>query len=205
MDDLDDIVEAVIDVEDVAEELLDPDELIEDLVADPLEVLIALFAAAAALFTLMIGAILLILVVFQYGLVPIVAALTVLGLLATTIAIGLFLYVRTDVPRRVERRIERARERAADSRGAEAAGDGTGTRADGDAATSEEEAIERLREQYAEREISVRELEAGLEEIMGSDDPGRVVREYEEEYEDEHAREYDEEYGREPGREYDRE
>lgn len=188
MDDLDDILEAVVDVEDVAEEILDPDELIEDLVADPLEVLVALVAAAAALFTLAVGAVLLLLVAFQFGFVPVVAALTALGLLATVLAVGLFAYVRTDVPRRVERRIERAREQAAESRGENGAAS-----ADEDGMTTEEDAIERLRELYAEREISVHELEEGLEDVMRSDDPESVVREYEREYEEDYERDYERE------------
>ena len=81
MDDLDDIVEAVVDIEDVAEEVFEPDELLEDFEANPLGILLALIAAGATLFTLLMVAVLAVLFAFRFGLLPIVVALLVFGLL----------------------------------------------------------------------------------------------------------------------------
>ena len=178
MDDLDDIAEAVVDVEDIAEEVFEPDELLEDFEANPLGILLALIAAGAALFTLLMVAVLAVLFAFRFGLLPIVVALLVFGLLVTLLAVGGFLYVRSGVPHRVERKINRKRAEVDD-------------RGDEQAAMTEEEAIDELRNQYATGELTEEELEEALEDVITSDDPERVVR----------AHDPDDEYEREYGRE----
>jgi hypothetical protein len=179
MDDLDDIAEAVVDVEDIAEEVFEPDELLEDFEANPLGILLALAAAGAALFTLLMLAVLVVLVAFQFGFLPIAIALFVFGLLATLLALGGFLYIRSGVPHRVERKINRKRAEVDD-------------REDERTAMTEEEAIDELRNQYATGELTEEELKEALEVVITSDDPERAVREYDSE--EEHEREYEREY-----------
>ena len=54
MDDLEDIVEAVVDIEDIVEEVAEPAELIEDFVESPLLIALALGAVLAAAVTVLL-------------------------------------------------------------------------------------------------------------------------------------------------------
>jgi predicted membrane protein len=163
--DLDDVVEAAVDIEDIAEEVAEPEDLIEDFVESPAVVLVGLFAAGAAVFTLLM-LVLAIVAAFAFGFLWVLVIFALLGLFATIGAIAVFLYVRTDIQSDVRRRIEDAREQADDSPKA-------------DARMTEEEAIEELRELYATGEIDDHELDEALEAALTSDDPERVVRKYE--------------------------
>lgn len=166
MDDIEDVVEAVVDVEEITEEIFEPEELLEDFAANPVSILFALVTAVAALFTLLMVAALVVLFAFQYGLFPIVAVLSVFGLLVTVLALGGFLYVRTGIPHRIQRKIDRTRAEVDDDEAE-------------DAAMTEEEAIEELRDRYATGEINEVELEKALEAVITSEEPEAVLREYE--------------------------
>jgi len=163
--DLDDVVEAAVDIEDIAEEVADPEDLIEDFAESPAVVVIALVAAGAAVFTLLM-IILAIIAALVFGFVGVLLIFAFLGLFATIGAIAVFLYLRTDIPSDVRRRIEDAREQADHSPTA-------------NARMPEEEAIEDLRELYATGEIDDHELDEALEAALTSDDPEQVVRKYE--------------------------
>jgi len=162
MDDIDDIVEAVVDIEGIAEEIGDPEDLLEDFAVDPLTVAVALVAALTGLFTLLMLLLAAVLFVFRYGLLPVVVVLAVFGLLLTVAAVVAFLYVRPDMPFEVHREVESARERADDTRPA-------------DGSMTEQEAVDALKRQYAEGEINERELEQGLDDAITSDRPETVV------------------------------
>jgi uncharacterized membrane protein len=166
MDDIEDIVEAIVDVEEITEEIFEPEELLEDFAVSPVSILFALVTAVAALFTLLMVAALVVLFAFQYGVFPIVAVLAVFGFLVTVLALGGFLYVRTGIPHRIQRKINRTRAEADDDEPE-------------DAAMTEEEAIEELRDRYATGEINEAELEKALDAVITSENPGAVLREYE--------------------------
>ncbi|WP_267639578.1 hypothetical protein [Haloarchaeobius amylolyticus] len=162
MVDLEDLVDAVDDIEDIVEELTDPAEFLEDLVENPLLVVLALGAAAAAVVTVLLVLATLLFLVFAVGPVAVLVTLAVLGLFVTMLAVSGFVYLRTDIPARVQRKIDAAKERSDTSR------------KEG-AAMSEEEAIEELKTQYAEGRLTDAELEDALEAVFTSDTPERVV------------------------------
>lgn len=179
MDDLEDILEAVIDVEDIVEEVLEPEDLVEDFHEEPLKILLAFVAAGAAAFTLLAALALVVLLALRIGLFGFLVGLTLLGLLVTALAVGAFLSVRSDLPHRVQRKLNRARSVARESsdRGA-----GAPRGADGeDPETAEERAIDELRERYAEKEITLEEFEDRLEEILGDEESEEVKYERERE------------------------
>lgn len=167
MDDVEDILEAFGDIDDIVEEVFEPDDLFEDFHEEPLKIAAAILAAIGAVFTVLMVLVLLVILSFRFGFFLVVASLAVFGVLVTVIAVGVFLSARTDVPHRVQRKINRARASSEDR--------------SSDARTSEEEAIERLRDQYAEGEMTVEEFEVAVEEVIQSEDPATVVREYERE------------------------
>ena len=161
MDDLEDIVEAVVDIEDIVEEIAEPGELIEDFVESPLLIALALAAALAAVVTvLLIAATILFLLVA--GPVLIVGFLAVVFLFLTLFAVGGFIYFRTDIPSDVQRKLDSALERSDDTPR------GTGE-------MTEQEAIEELKTQYANDELDENELERALDDVLTSDRPERVV------------------------------
>lgn len=167
MADLDDILEALVDVEEITEELFEPLELLEDIVEEPLKIVSALLVGAGVLVTLLLLLVtLLVVLFFRTGLVFVLLGLTVLAGLLTALVVAVFLSVRTDVPHRVQRKINRIR--SSESPQSPQSGGMT-----------EEEAIDRLRDEYAEQHITIEQFEAGLEEIMAREDPKTVVREYE--------------------------
>jgi ABC-type phosphate/phosphonate transport system substrate-binding protein len=86
-------------------------------------------------------------------------------LLVTGLALGGFLYVRTDIPSDVQEKITAALERADDT--------------PKDGSMSEEEAIAELKDQYASGNIDDHELDQALEDALMSDRPEQVVRQYE--------------------------
>jgi len=176
MDDIDDIVEGVFDIEEIAEEVADPEDLIEDFVEDPLTILVALVAAGAALFTLLMVLVTIVFLAFEFGLLLVVVGLAVLGLLATVLAVAAFLYLRRGIPHEVRREISEARRRADDGHPR-------------DGSMTEQEAIDELKEQYAEGELSDRELETALEAAITSDRPEAVVARYERDDGDRYERE----------------
>jgi len=161
MDDLEDIVEAVVDIEDIVEEIADPAELIEDFVSSPLLIALALAAALAAVVTVLLVAAT-ILFLLLAGPVLIVGFLAVVFLFLTLFAVGGFVYFRTDIPSDVQRKIDTALERSDDT-----------PRGDGE--MTEREAIERIKTQYANDELDDYELERALEDVLTSDRPERVV------------------------------
>lgn len=165
MADLDDILEAALDIEDIVEEVVEPGELLEDFIKYPLTIAVAVVAAIFALVTLFLLFVTVVLLVFAIGFVEVLVLLTVLGLLATVGMFGLFLYIRTDVPRKVREKIEDAREQADDTPTK------TGT-------MTEQEAIDELGEQYASGNLNDREMEEALEEVLTSERPEEVVRKY---------------------------
>lgn len=162
MVDLEDLVEAVVDIEDIVAELAEPDELLEEFLESPLVILLALGAAVAALLTALLVAATVLFLVFAVGPVAVVATLAVLSVLGTLLAVGGFVYFRTDIPSDVQRQIDAARGRSTDTpqRGA---------------AMSETEAIDELKTQYAHGELTEAELERALEDVLTAEDPERVV------------------------------
>jgi hypothetical protein len=166
MADLDDIEDVFNDIEDIVEEIADPDDLLEDFSADPLTVAVGLIAGLAGLFTLFMLLLLTIFVAFQFGLMLVILALTMLGFLVTLGAIGAFIYVRSGLPSHLRRKVADAECHAAESD--EAGGP-----------MSEEEAIEELKDRYAAGEISDHEFEEALDDILSGGRNEEVLHEYE--------------------------
>lgn len=162
MDDLDDLVEAVVDIEDILEEVADPEELIEDFVESPLLIGLALAGALIAAVTVFLIVLTLIFFLFAVGPVIVVASLAVVGFLITVLSFIGFVYLRTDIPSDIQQKIETAMERS----------DNTPQE---NAEMTEREAIEKLKTQYAEGHIDDQELERALEDVLTSDQPERVV------------------------------
>jgi len=177
MDDLDDVAEAVFDIEEFVEEIADPEDLVEDFEVDPTTVLVGLIAGLAGLFTLLMLLLSVVLFAFRFGLLPLVVGLAVFGFLVTLGAIVAFLYVRPDMPFEVQREVEAARERADNTPPEEGS-------------MTEQEAIDALKDKYAEGEIRDHELEEALDDALTSERPEEVVARYG----DEHGRGYDREY-----------
>lgn len=162
MADLEDFVEAVVDIEDIVEEVAEPDDLLEDFIEHPLLIALALGAGVLALVTVLLLAAAVVFLVFAVGPVAVIVSLALVCILLTTLAVAAFVYFRTDIPSDVQRKIEAARQHSTDT-------------PDQDATMSEQEAIEELKRQYAAGDLTDRELERALEEVMTSDDPERVV------------------------------
>jgi hypothetical protein len=168
MDDLDDIAEGLFEIEDIVEEVFEPEELIEDLASNTMAVVFALVAGLAALLTLLLVAVAVVLLALSLGPVAALVAIGVLavfGLLVTVLAVGGFLYVRTSLPSDVQQTVDDALARADD----EPQQDGPMT---------EQEAIDELTEEYAEGNLDDRELEQALDEALTSENPERVVEKY---------------------------
>ena len=147
MDDLDDIVEAVVDIEDIVEEVAEPAELIAVLAA----AVTVLLILATILFLLFAGPVL------------VVGFLAMVFLFLTLLAVGGFIYFRTDIPSDIQRKIDSALEQSDD------------TPRNNNSEMTEQEAIERLKTQYANDELDDYELERALEDVLTSDRPERVV------------------------------
>ena len=161
MVDLEDVVDAIVDIEDIVEEIADPEELLEDFLETPLLIAVALGAAVAAVLTVLLVLATVVVLVLA-GPVVVLASLAFLGFLLTTSAVVGFVYLRTDVPAEGQRMIDAARERS------------DGTPHEG-ASMSERDAIDELKTQYAAGELTELELERALEDVLTSEDPGRVV------------------------------
>ncbi len=159
MDDLDDVLE----VADELEEFVELDDVVEDVFDNALAGAAAVAAVIAGLLTLLLVVATVALLVLSVGVFRAVAVLAIVTSLITLAAVGAFLYFRTTIPDHVQSRIDEALARADDT----PPGDGT---------MSEQEAIEAVKEQYADGDLTNRELERRLEAIMESDDPGAVVR-----------------------------
>jgi len=161
MDDLEDILEAIVDIEEIVEEVAEPAELIEDFVESPLLIALALAAALAAVVTVLLVAATVLFLLFA-GPVLIVGFLAMVFLVLTLLAVGGFIYFRTDIPSDVQQKIDSALEQSDD-------------RPRSDAGMTEQEAIEALKTQYATGELDEYELERALEDVLTSDRPERVV------------------------------
>lgn len=166
MTDVEDIVEAVVDIEELLEELAEPEELVEDFVAEPLMIAVGLVAGVSGVLGLLLFMLTLTLLLLAIGPIRILAVLTLLSLLTMALAIGAFLYVRTDIPRDVQRKLNNALAQA----------DDTSTATDG---MTEQEAINAIKTQYANGELDDHELDAALEAVLSSDNPERVVENHE--------------------------
>lgn len=181
MDDLEDVFEAIVDVEEIAEEIADPEDLLEDFAVDPRTVAAGLAVAVAGLFTLLMLVLSVVLFAFRFGLLPIVVALTVFGFLVTITAVAVFLYVRPNMSIEVQREVAEARERVDD-------------RQSQDSSMTETEAIDALKDKYAEGQISEWQLEEGLEAIITGENPEEVVERYGGETSQDAVASYDREY-----------
>jgi len=159
-------VEAIVDIEDIAEEVFEPDELVEDLLENTVVIAVALLATFAAVLTFVLFALTILLYFVAPALALFVAIFAIFGLVVTMLAVVGFLYIRTDIPDHVRRKIESAEEQASDD-------PRTG------ASMTEEDAVEELKSKYANGEITDRELEEGLDEILTSDQPEKVLERYE--------------------------
>lgn len=166
MTDIEDLVEAVFDIEDIVEELADPEDLFEDFAANPLMVVFAFVAAVAGIFALFLFLITAVVLVFAFGSIWLFVALAVVSVLVMTVAIGAFLYVRTDIPSDVYRKITEARERADDT-------------PKGDGSMTEQEAVDELKDQYARGNLNDYELDQALDDALTSENPEDVVERYE--------------------------
>jgi uncharacterized membrane protein len=166
MSDVDDLVEAIVDIEDIAEEVFEPDELLEDLVENTVVIAVALIATFAAVMTLLLFVLAVVLFFVAPAFVLFATVFAVFGLVVTILTIVAFLYVRTDIPDHVRRKIESAEEQASDD-------------SRESASMTEEEAVEALKSRYANGELSDRELEESLDEVLTSDQPENVVERYE--------------------------
>lgn len=166
MSDVEDLVEAIVDIEDIAEEIFEPDELLEDLVENTIVIAVALIATFAALVTLLLFVLTAVLFFFAPAFALLVAVFAIFGMITTILAVVGFLYVRTDIPDHVRRKIESAEEQASDD-------------PRGGASMTEEDAVEALQSKYANGELSDRELEESLDEVLTSDQPEKVVDRYE--------------------------
>ena len=162
MDDLEDVIEAVVDIEDIVEEIADPEELLEDFIESPLLILFALGAALAAVVTVLLIAATLLFLLFAVGPVLVVGVLAIISLFVTALAVGGFVYFRTDIPSDVQRKIDTALDRSDDT-----------PRENG--TMTETEAIERIKTEYANGNIDDYELDRALEDVLTSDRPERVV------------------------------
>lgn len=162
MVDLEDFVEAVVDIEDIVEEITEPAALLEDFLDAPALILLALGAAVAAVLTLLLLLLTLLFVLFAVGPVAVVASLVFVGGVLTMLTLAGFVYLRPDIPASVRRKIDAARERSDETRRA-------------GASMSEQEAIDELKAQYVEGTLTEPELERALDDVLTSDDPGRVV------------------------------
>lgn len=165
MADIDDLVEAIVDIEDVVEEIADPEELVEDLIENPFVILFGLVAGFAGLLTLLLVAVTITAVLLSIGPVAILVGLTVVMTLVLLVAVGAFLYVRTDIPSNVQQKIDSALARADD------------TPHEGEE-TTEQEAIDELKELYAAGELRDHELDQALDDVLTSEDPEHVVERY---------------------------
>jgi membrane protein implicated in regulation of membrane protease activity len=168
MDDLEDIAEGLFEIEDIFEEILEPDELLEDLVSNTIAVAFALLAGFAALLTLLVLAVTVALLVVSSGSAALVAALVtiaVLSLFLTVLAVVGFLYFRPSIPSEVRDKIDSALARADDE-------------PEGDGSMTEEEAIEELKQEYANGNIEDHELDQALDDALTSDNPETVVERY---------------------------
>ena len=161
MDDLDDVVEAIVDIEGIVEEVGEPAELIEDFIESPLLIALALGAVLAAVVSVLLVVATILFLLFA-GPVLVVGVLAMVFILLTLLALGGFIYFRTDIPADVQRKIDSAFERSDDTPRA-------------DAEMTEQAAIEELKTQYATGEIDEYELERALEDVLTSDRPERVV------------------------------
>ena len=161
MDDLEDIVEAVVDIEEIVEEVAEPAELIEDFVESPLLIALALGAVLAAIVTFLLVLATILFLLFA-GPVLIVGFLAMVFLFLTLLAVGGFVYFRTDIPSDVQRKIDSALERSDDT-------------PRNDSEMTEQEAIERIKTEYANGNLDDYELERALDDVLTSDRPERVV------------------------------
>lgn len=104
MTDLEDVADAVFDIEDLLKEIAEPDELIEDFVADPVVILCGLLAGIAGVVAFGLFMLTILLLLLAIGPIRILAVLTIVSFLTMLLAIGAFLYIRTDIPADVQQK-----------------------------------------------------------------------------------------------------
>jgi len=165
MTDLEDIIEAVFEIEDLLVEIAEPDELIDDLVVDPLVILVGLVAGVAGIIAFGLFILTTFLLLLAIGPVRVLAVLTVVSFLTTLLAIGAFLYIRTDIPTSTQEKIDDALQQADDPPG-------------DDSGMTEQEAINEIKTQYANGKLDDHELDAALEQVLTSEQPETIVKEY---------------------------
>jgi hypothetical protein len=165
MADIEDLVEALVDIEGVVEEVGEPTELVEDLVNNPFMILFGLLAGFGGVISLLLLALTLTSWLLSVGPLWILTALTIFMFLLVLVAIGGFLYVRTSIPDSVQQRIDDALARADD------------TPQETEAMT-EQEAIDELKDLYATGELRDHELDQALDDVLTSDNPERVIERY---------------------------
>lgn len=167
MDDLDDIFE---DIEDIGEEILEPDELLEDLIEEPTEVITSLIAVIFGGITILLILLTLILLLITTGPLAILATFAGLTLFITVISIGAFIYLRTNIPNQVETKINNALEQA-------------DTQKRENENLTEQEAIEQVKQQYTNGEITEQELDQAIDDILKHQDkPEHIVKDREQSY-----------------------
>lgn len=166
MDDFEDILEAFDDIEDIGEEIFEPEELIEDLIEDPAEILLAVAGLITGIVAIVVILILLLFLILSTGPVAILATFAGIALLITFLSVGLFVYFRTNIPRHVEKKVNKALEEAENEK------------RKGESIT-EEEAINRIKQEYSEGDMTEEELENALDEVVKHDQkPKQVVKQY---------------------------
>lgn len=166
MDDLEDIFEAIIDIEDIGEEIFEPDELLEDFIEDPLEIAIAGIALIGGLLTILLLFLTLTVLLFTAGPIAVLGVFTGILLLITVLAVAGFVYYRTNVPRQLEKKINKSLEEA-DKETRE------------NEKMTEKQAIENLKEKYTNGELTERELEKAIEDVLKHEHkPKSVIKEY---------------------------
>jgi hypothetical protein len=165
MTDLDDILEAVIDIEEIAEEVFDPEELVEDLIKEPLKIFLALVAAIAGVLTLILVLVTIIFVFLAVGAVAALITLAGITLMATILAIGGFIYFKTDIPSHLDSKINKAMEKA-------------DSEPRSDEKISEKEAIEKIKKKYTNGEMTEKELEQAIDRILNNEDHREIMKSY---------------------------
>jgi len=156
MDDFEDLLEAFDDIEDIGEEIFEPEELVEDLIEDPAEILLAIAVLITGTVAVIVLLILLLFLILTTGPIAILATFAGITFFITFLSVGLFIYFRTNIPRHVEKKVNKALEEAENEK------------RKGESMT-EEEAINRIKKEYSEGDMTEEELENALDEVVKHD------------------------------------
>lgn len=163
MVDLDDLEDIVDDPEDIVEDFIEFDDILETALSSPGTIIAAIIGVVS------FGILLLGLLLTFLGLIVgleiatvIIGIITALSFVAMLGAFGLLLHIHTSIPNDVQSMVQDARQRA-------------DSEPHGTESMSEEQAIEELKTQYAEGDLTQRELEQRIDDVFETDDPERVV------------------------------